>query len=118
MDLLPTFAMGDSNSEKLYAASIKCERFLVWIHCTFMGVARMNWLYEHTEVITVAAIFIVPLLMFCAIVLLASGKTPEVEDLQGAPETLGDFPPLPPMQLSKEFQNVSIEDLERILDGD
>lgn len=26
--------------------------------------------------------------------ILASGNTPEVSDLQGAPETLGDFPPL------------------------
>ena len=78
----------------------------------------MNWIYDHTEVITTAALILIPILMIGGMMILASGNTPEVSDLQGAPETLGDFPPLPPMQLSKEFQNVSIEELEKILEGD
>lgn len=50
-----------------------------------------------------------------------SGDTPEASELQGAPETLGDFPPLPPMSLGKlapELQNISVEELEKILKGE
>lgn len=54
----------------------------------------MSWIFEHTEVATIVALVIVPLSMMGLIMFLASGDAPEVSDLQGAPETLGDFPPM------------------------
>lgn len=103
--------MDNSDNQKLYAASIRCERFLACIHFIVMGVTRMNWLLEHTQAATIIAIVGYIIFMGVIMAILASGITIEAGDLQGAPETLGDFPPLPP-QLSKEFQNVSMTTID------
>lgn len=76
----------------------------------------MNWIYDHTEVITTAALILIPIFMIGGMMILASGNTPEVSDLQGAPETLGDFPPLPPF--IDPFPEISTEELEQILEGE
>lgn len=55
----------------------------------------IDWLFEHTEVITFLTILGMTLTIVGGIaVMLISGDTPEALDLQGAPETLGDFPPI------------------------
>lgn len=80
----------------------------------------MSWILEHTEVITVAALVVVPLLMIGGMMLIAGGKAPEVSDLQGAPETLGDFPPLEKgwIELTNDvYPDLSLEELEKILKG-
>lgn len=53
----------------------------------------MTWIFEHTEVITLIATIAVPILILGGMTILAGGDTPEASDLQGFPETLGDFPP-------------------------
>lgn len=66
---------------------------LAWLHCLVMGFERMNWLFEHTEVVTLIAALTLAALIIGTMMVLAASKTPEASDLQGAPETLGDFPP-------------------------
>jgi len=53
----------------------------------------MNWVLDHAELLTAAAIFVVPL-AFALFIAYLYRNTPEVSDVQGEPETLGDFPPL------------------------
>lgn len=66
---------------------------LAWLHCLVMGFERMNWLFDHTEVITLIAALAMIVFIISTMILLAASKTIEASDLQGAPETLGDFPP-------------------------
>lgn len=78
----------------------------------------MNWLFDHTEVITVIALVLLPILMIGGMMVIAGGKAPEVSDLQGAPETLGDFPPLPALGELKFPETPTLEELEEILKGE
>ncbi len=55
----------------------------------------MTWLFDHTEVITLIAIGLITVSLLGIIFFYGVKDTPEVSDLQGFPETLGDFPPLP-----------------------
>lgn len=41
---------------------------------------------EHTEVITIIAIIVMPILMIGLMMLMASGKTPEANELEGFPD--------------------------------
>lgn len=54
----------------------------------------MNWLLENEQTITLTVLVVMPMFIFGFGLLISSRHTPEEPDLQGAPETLGDFPPL------------------------
>lgn len=61
-------------------------RILVGVHRILMGIQRMIWIYDHTEVVTLIALIATPILMFTVIILIASGNTPEAEELEGFPD--------------------------------
>lgn len=54
----------------------------------------MSWLYDNIKLITFLAIITIILIVIFGIIATSTSKTPEASDLQGFPETLGDFPPL------------------------
>lgn len=82
-------------------------RILVELHCSFMDLERMNWIYEHTEVLTLGTLIFMTVGIVATMLLLASGEMPEATELQGAPETLGDFPPFTEEEIAtirKQFE--------------
>lgn len=92
--------------------------FLAILYGYLCGIQTMNWLYDNIRLITFLTIIIIISIIVFGIAATSTSKTPEASDLQGFPGTLGDFPPLPPLSLPKHLQDIPLETLEQIIEGD
>lgn len=77
----------------------------------------MNWILENTQTSTIIAIFAIIAFFAIAIILMASGETPEAAELQGAPETLGDFPPFSKEEIER-LRELGQRDMQAIKENE